>query len=92
MLRKPADYALSHYTYKHRKGREPLSFADALDVESDRLRVEEQCILSRDGCYSHDYWAYSHKSREIYADRILRRQTVFFASSLSVRHQREFLC
>src|SRR3954451_16722263 len=74
LLRNPVDRAYSHYQYKVRRGKEPLSFEAAIDAEPERLAGEEEKICSIPGYRSRAHFLYSYLARGIYIDQILRWQ------------------
>jgi hypothetical protein len=80
LLRNPVDRALSHYQHEVRAGREPLSFAEAIDRESERLAGEEERLQSDPGYYSYNHHRYSYALRGVYV-RQLRRWVEHFARS-----------
>lgn len=77
MFRNPIDRAFSHYHHQQRKGREKLSFEQAIEIELDRLDGEEKKILSEENYYSYNYWAYSYLARGRYAEQLERWFTLF---------------
>lgn len=70
ILRDPVERAYSHYQHERRKGREPLSFENALADEEQRLAGEADRIISgaADTSFSHQH--YSYKARGHYADQL----------------------
>jgi hypothetical protein len=74
LLRNPVDRAYSHYQYKVRRGKEPLSFEAAIDAEPERLAGEEEKICTIPGYRSRAYFLHSYLARGIYIDQILRWQ------------------
>ncbi len=70
MLRNPVDRAFSHYYHQVRKGREGLSFEEAIEAEEERLRGEREKILRNGNYYSYNFWAYSYLTRGIYIEQI----------------------
>lgn len=72
ILRNPIDRAYSHYQHEVRKGREPLSFKDALADEEKRLLGEESRIINGSAASSFTYQHYSYKSRGYYVDQLQR--------------------
>ena len=48
-LRDPVEREFSHFKERRSNGTEPLSFADAIAAEPDRLEGEERRILAEDG-------------------------------------------
>jgi len=72
LLRDPADRAYSHWRKNRRDGREPLSFADALDAEDDRLAGEEERMLADPRFTSPLHQYYSYRRRGLYAEQLAR--------------------
>jgi hypothetical protein len=70
MLRNPVDRALSHYNHQVRKGREQLSFEDAIVAEPERIKGEKERMLADPNYYSHNYWGFSYLTRGHYAEQI----------------------
>lgn len=78
LLRDPVERASSHYHHSHSKGRDPLTFEQALDAEEDRLRGETERILlepsySRFGETPYRSFAhinYSYLARGRYAEQL----------------------
>jgi hypothetical protein len=66
------DRALSHYQHEVRYGREPLSFADALDQEPERLAGEEERLRKDPEYYSFNHQRYSYLRRGLYLEQLLR--------------------
>jgi hypothetical protein len=78
LLRNPVDRAYSHYHLEVRKGRESLSFEDAIDAEPERLRGEREKILRTRGEYNSVFWERcSYLARGIYVDQLERWLSVF---------------
>lgn len=84
LLRDPVERAFSHYRKNVRDGREPLSFADALDAEEERLAGEEERMLADDAYVSQLHQYYSYKARGCYADQLARWHAIFPASQIRV--------
>ncbi|MGH7508112.1 MAG: sulfotransferase domain-containing protein [bacterium] len=72
VLRNPVERAFSHYQHEVRKGREALSFADAIDREAERLAGEEERLRSEPGYYSFNHHCYSYTLRGRYVDQLRR--------------------
>lgn len=70
VLRDPVERAFSHYREQVRRGREPLTFAEALDAETHRLAGEHQRLVDNPSYYSraHEHHAYATRGR--YADNL----------------------
>jgi hypothetical protein len=70
LLRDPVDRAYSDYQDKVRRGREPLSFEEAIEAEEERLRGETERLLADDSYVSENHRLYSYLARGVYADQI----------------------
>jgi len=70
LLRNPVDRAYSHYYHKVERGREPLSFEDALAQEETRTRDEGQRLAADPHYYSYNYQQYTYLARGIYVDQL----------------------
>jgi len=72
VLRDPVERAISHYRKNRRDGREPLSFADAIDAEEERLAGEEERMLADPRYLSQVHQYASYQARGRYAELIER--------------------
>lgn len=72
VLRNPVDRAFSHYRHEVALGREELSFEDALDAESDRMRGELERMARDPSYFSHAWWNYTYAARGNYAEQLER--------------------
>jgi hypothetical protein len=72
VLRNPVDRALSNYQHEVRAGREPLSFAEALDRESERLAGEADRLQNDPGYYSWNHHRYAYTRRGLYLEHLRR--------------------
>lgn len=72
MFRNPIDRAYSHYQHEKRYGREPLSFEDAIEKESERLKGEEEGISADGNYYSVNHHRFSYLARGLYYMQIQR--------------------
>jgi len=70
MLRDPVTRALSHYWHEYRRGRESLSFKDALDREQERLAGTTQALMNGEMTTSFNHQRYSYFSRGLYAQQL----------------------
>jgi sulfotransferase family protein len=70
LLRDPVERALSHYHHSLSKGRESLSFEDALAAEQARLAGEDERIVSNPGYRSFSHLHHSYATRGRYADSL----------------------
>jgi hypothetical protein len=84
LLRNPIDRALSHYQHEVRVGRESLSFAEAIDRESERLEGEEERLRDDPDYYSFNYQRYSYARRGLYFEQLGRWLQRFPRSQLLV--------
>lgn len=77
VLRNPVERAYSHFQHEVRKGREPLSFAEALAAESDRLKGEEEKIINNPTYQGYNHQHFSYAARGMYAKQLQRWFKVF---------------
>ena len=91
LVRNPVDRALSHYHHEVALGRESLSFEDALAVEGERLRGEEERLLAEPGYFSPAWWNHTYKARGRYAEQLERWLEVFPRERLLVLPSEELL-
>lgn len=71
LLRDPVDRAYSQYNHQKRKGRETLSFEEALEKERERLKGEREKLLKDPQYQSFNYDHFSYTSRGKY-DEVLK--------------------
>lgn len=90
MLRNPIDRALSHYNHQVRKGREKMSFEEAISEEERRLEGEKDRMRNSPGYYSHNYWAYSYLARGRYVEQLKEWLTVFSRDRFLVLSSEKF--
>ncbi len=72
LLRNPVARALSHHQHEVRGGREPLSFAEAIEREPERLAGEELRLSSDPDYYSFNHHRYSYTRRGLYLEQLRR--------------------
>jgi hypothetical protein len=84
LVRNPVDRALSQYNHEVALGREPLTFEDALDAEEERLRGEEERMVSDPSYFSWEWWSHTYKARGRYAEQLERWLAVFPREQLLV--------
>jgi hypothetical protein len=70
LVREPAERAYSHYQHEVALGREPLSFEDALEAESERLRGEVERLRGDSRAFSRPWWDHTYVERGLYADQL----------------------
>jgi hypothetical protein len=90
LLRNPVDRAYSHYYHEVQRGREPLSFEEAIEREAQRLQGEEDRLLQEECSYSFSHQHYSYLSRGIYVDQLKRFQPLFPREQLLVLKSETF--
>jgi len=86
LLRNPIDRAYSHYWREIKKGRETLSFEEAIKIEKSRLKKEIEKILENGHYVSFNFIHYSYLTRGIYVEQ-LKRWFKYFP-----KHQFLILC
>jgi hypothetical protein len=70
LLRNPASRAYSHYQHSRRRGREPLTFAEAIAAEPQRLAGLHEHLLANPLAYSAAHRRHSYVTRGHYADQL----------------------
>jgi sulfotransferase family protein len=70
LLRNPIDRAFSHYWHQFKRGQETLTFAAAIDGETDRLAGEVDKILADPSYVSYERHHHSYLARGIYVDQL----------------------
>ena len=90
LLRNPVDRAYSHYNHKVKRGRETLSFEDAVKMEGERLRGEVDKIIKDDHYESRNYNCYAYLLRGIYVDQLKRVYTYFNKSQVLILKSEDF--
>ena len=76
VLRDPVERAYSHWRMERRRGREPLSFEDALDREEAELEQELELLLETPG-YRDVPFRMSYAARGRYAEQLERWLALF---------------
>lgn len=84
VLRNPVDRAFSHYQHEVRAGRETLSFAEAIEKESERLAGEEERLRADPGYYSFNHHHFSYTRRGLYVEQFRQWLQHFARSQLLV--------
>lgn len=70
MVRDPIKRAYSHYHHEVRKGRETLTFEQAIDREPERLAGEQAKLIADPNYKSQPYQSFSYLSRGLYTDQL----------------------
>ncbi|MGH7819974.1 MAG: sulfotransferase domain-containing protein [Candidatus Binatia bacterium] len=90
LLRNPADRAISHYHHERKKGREPLSLAEAIRCEEERLRPELDALERRGTFGGEAHRRFSYLARGRYAEQLERWLRWFPPERLLVIASEEF--
>ena len=83
LLRDPVERAFSHWRMERRRGREPLSFEEALDREESELQSELKLLLETAG-YRDGPFRTSYVARGRYAEQLERWLQLFSHEQLLV--------
>ena len=90
LLRNPVDRAYSHYQHHVTRGRESLSFEEAIDAEPSRIEGELEKMM-QDECYrSLNYVGYAYLTRGIYVDHFRRWREYFDADQFLILESERF--
>src|SRR5829696_7666593 len=90
LLRNPVDRAYSHYHHQIRKGRETLSFEEAIEAEQARLRGEIDKMPEDELPTSSNRKRFLYLSRGIYVDQLLRWSEFFSKDQMLVLKSEDF--
>jgi len=77
LLRNPVDRAESHYHHEVRRGRESLSFEEAIDREPQRLAGEVDRMLADDTYVSFNHRRFSYLTRGRYVEQLPAWRALF---------------
>jgi hypothetical protein len=77
VLRDPVTRAFSHYQHEVRKGREPLTFEQAIEAEPKRLAGQREIVAGDPAGHSFEFQHFSYLGRGCYADQLERWFSVF---------------
>ncbi|PID58312.1 sulfotransferase [candidate division KSB3 bacterium] len=89
LLRNPVDRAYSHYNHERRKGREELSFEEAIAAEEQRLDGERDKMLEDQSYESVHHLRHSYVQRGIYVDQLQAFAEVFESTRFFIIHSEE---
>lgn len=84
LLRNPVDRAFSHYQLMRKKGRETLTFADAIAAEPERLHAHAEAMERDPHHHSPAHFDHSYLARGVYADQLQRWLEAFPREQLHV--------
>ncbi len=90
LLRDPVTRAYSHYQHNRRKGREPLSFSDAVEREAERTAGELERLLAEPEYLSFAHQHYTYVERGHYEEQLRRYAEVFPRESLLILKSESF--
>ncbi len=90
MLRNPIDRAYSHYQQNVRKGRDQVTFTEAIEQEAERIEPELQKILQDETYYSFNHQHYSYLSRGVYSEQLKNWLQFFPNDQLLVLSSEDF--
>lgn len=96
VLRDPVERAVSHYNHNvrvsqaHGQSREPLSFAEAIAAEDERIAGEVERILADPSYNSVPFSRYTYKTRGQYAEQLERYAARFPRENLLVLQSEAF--
>jgi len=85
LLRDPVERAFSHYKERRDNSTEPLSFADALDAEGDRVTGEEERIVAEPQYVSVPHRHQTYVAQGMYATPVRRWIEAFGRERVLVR-------
>lgn len=90
LLRNPIDRAYSHYQHSLRRGRDPLSFEEALRVERERLAPELVRMGEDESYYSFSHQHHSYLVRGLYLDQLKSWRALFLEQQIGVFSAEDF--
>lgn len=90
LLRDPVRRALSHFHHERRRGRETLTFEEAVRQEEARVGPEEARMLEDDGYYSYTWDHFSYVRRGLYARHLGAWLNVFPREQILVLEAESF--
>ncbi len=77
ILRDPVDRAYSHYQLSVRRGKDDLSFEEALDAEPERLAGAEDRLLADPAADVPAHRLHSYVARGLYLEQLLRWEELY---------------
>ena len=89
MLRNPVDRTFSHYKWQVRRGRETLSFEEAIEREDERLKGEEERLIKEPFYRSFNHRKFGYVARSKYVVQIKRWLKYFPESSILILDSKE---
>jgi hypothetical protein len=90
LLRNPVERAYSHYHHQVTRGRETLSFEQAIEAEPQRLSGELEKILADENYISFNQAHFSYLARGIYVDQLQAWTNLFPPEQLLILNSEAF--
>ncbi|ACK72573.1 sulfotransferase [Gloeothece citriformis PCC 7424] len=90
ILRNPVARTYSHYQHEVRKGRETLTFEEALKQEKNRLKGEVDKIMSKENYYSYNHACFAYIERSKYIEQIKKYCELLKQENLLILSSEEF--
>jgi len=90
LLRDPIERAFSHYRHATRLGVEHLTFPQAIRVEEERLRGEEEMLWEDENYTSFSFGYHSYLKRGLYAEQIERVFSYFPRDQVLILESADF--
>lgn len=90
LLREPIARAYSHYKMEYKWGVEQYSFAEALELEDERLKGEETKLKQNSGYISYNHQSFSYIERSLYYKQLKKWFEMFGKDKFLVLKSEEF--
>jgi len=90
ILRDPVDRAHSHYHLSLSRGREKLTFEEALDAEPERLAGAEERLLASPSADEPSHRFHSYVARGMYLEQLLRWERPYGAGRILFLRSEDF--
>jgi len=90
MFRNPVDRAYSHYRYHVKLGAETLTFEEAIEAESERLKGELDKMITDKHYNSYNYKMFSYLKRGIYIEQLKRWIDLFPREQILIVRSEDF--
>ena len=91
ILRNPIDRAFSAYYHNRYRGREPLSFEDAIALETDRVKEEAENLKRDPQASIYHYSTFSYLGRGRYYEQLIRWLNFFSKDQIYVISFEDFV-
>ncbi len=90
MLRNPVDRTYSHYQHEVRKGREKLSFIEAVSREKASFLEEKEKMARDEEYYSFNHHRFFYLARGIYVEQLKTWMNLFSKDQLLIIRSEDF--